>query len=162
MAWQGVNLLPGRDINQHAACDDRGYRGSVAFSRTPIASPDRLFETIVPVVIGAGRDVGQAVDLGRHVVGDEHRRRVPVDLVAILIRRRRIAILHPANAVGAAKRDDLSRAVPRPLVAAPAVRHAQVEDLAPHGQLERFGSAPRREPIQGAYSSSFPQIQPQP
>ena len=34
-----------------------------------------------------GRDVGQAVDLGRHVIRDEQRGRMPVDVVRVLARR---------------------------------------------------------------------------
>ncbi len=61
-----------------------GIVGRVALARAPVAPPVRLLESVVPVEVQAGRDVGQPVDLRRHVVGDEQCRRMPVDMVGVL------------------------------------------------------------------------------
>ena len=130
VARQRVDLLERGDVDQHAPGDDRRNRRCVAFPRPPVAAPVRLLEAVVPVVVGPRRDVGQPVDLGRHVIGDEHRRRMPEDEVRVALGGWCVRVFHPVHAVRAPECDDLARAVTGPLVAPAAVRQPQVEDLA--------------------------------
>src|SRR5262249_21317536 len=103
----------------------------------PVATPIRLLEAVVPVEVQALGNVAQSVDLRSDVVGDEDGRGMPVDMIRILLRWRRIGVLHPVNAIRAAERDDLARAVPRPLETSAAVRQSEVENLAPGRECQR-------------------------
>ena len=88
---------------------------------------------------------------------------MPVDMVGVLVRRRRVGVVHPVHAIGAAERDDLARAMAGQFVAAPAVGQTQVEGLA---ALSPARSAAARDAFVSALSdptsSSLPQIQPHP
>ena len=151
MARQGIDFLESGHVDQDAAGDDRRDRRRVALARAPVAPPVPLLEAVVPVEVQAGRDVSQTVDLGRHVVRDEERRRVPVDMVGVLVRRRCVGVVHPVHAIGAAERDDLARAVPGPFKAAAAVRQTQVEDLTLFRERQRRRARRIRKRVQRSH-----------
>ncbi len=72
MARQDVDFLVGGHINENAPGDDRRNGGCITLLRGPQSLPQSSsFETVVPMKIQPGRDVCQAVDLRRHIVGNE-------------------------------------------------------------------------------------------
>ena len=115
------------------------------------------------MVVVAGGDVAQAVDLRGDVVVDEQGVAVPARVARVALWHRRSTSFWAAYAAGRAERNDLARRVARPLVAAAAVGDAQVIDLALLGQSD---SAAARDSsviaLSAPTSSSLPQIQPQP
>jgi hypothetical protein len=51
VAGQGVLLFEAGDVDEHTTRDDRRDGRGVTLARTPVASPVRLLETVVPVVV---------------------------------------------------------------------------------------------------------------
>src|SRR5205807_1928729 len=85
-------------------------------------------------------DVGQSVDLCGDVVADEHRRAVPEHLRWIGLGRWDVFVFHAVQAVRTAECQDLTGAMPWPLVTDTAVGQAQVEHLSFRGQSEGRGT----------------------
>src|SRR5437868_2284593 len=71
------DIARGRYIEQDSASDDRRNRDGVALEDAEVAAPVGLFEAVIPVVVVAGGDMTEAVDLRGDVVVDEERVAVP-------------------------------------------------------------------------------------
>src|SRR5688572_33049922 len=74
----------------------------------------RLFEIVVPVIVGAGGDVPEAVHLRAEVVG--HKQRGAMERKALATCRESGNVLLHLHAAWTAIADDLRRRMPRPLV----------------------------------------------
>jgi hypothetical protein len=80
---QRVDLAEAGDVDEDAARDDGRNGGDVAFADAEVPAPVLFLEAVVPVVVVADGDVGEAVDLRGDVVRDEQGAAMPADLVRV-------------------------------------------------------------------------------
>lgn len=138
MRRQGVNISGTSNIEEDAAGDDGRDCCAIALEDAEVAAELGLGEAVVPVVVGAGCDVREAVDLGGDIVVDKQGVAVPAGVTGIGLRINDSVLLR-IDAAGRAKRHDFAWRMAGPFEALAAVGDSEVVDFALLGQMQGSG-----------------------